>query len=253
MRAAARDTVVRPASIGWCSDSRVCLGNSGCSSRNSTPRCTRLTSPGLARAAAGQRGLSGGMVRPAERWAGQQAAAIQHTGDAVHHADLQRLGRRKIGQQPGQPRREHRLAGAGRSDQQEGGEAGGDLDPDFDRHGLDAGEGGGLDAGDDRDGGARVQGRDPEFVAGRSGLARDDEQSRNGRRLSAERRHRLRDQTCSSRSCSQILISDRYGRARAQAATLIASSRWAGSRSEMVWVVGFRLGKATGPAFDQST
>ena len=96
MCAAARATVVRPVSIGWRSDSSVCLGNSGSSSRNSTPRCARLISPGLRPLpAAGQRRLRRRMVRLAERRVHHQPAAVQHAGDAVDHADLQRLlGRR---------------------------------------------------------------------------------------------------------------------------------------------------------------
>src|SRR2546425_11115281 len=43
---AAREIVTWPSSIGWRSTSSTFLRNSGSSSRNSTPPCARLTSPG---------------------------------------------------------------------------------------------------------------------------------------------------------------------------------------------------------------
>ena len=70
-------------------------------------------------AAAGQRRLAGAVVRLAVRRALHQPAALQHPGDAVDHADLQRLARQQVGQQSGQPDRQHRLAGPGRADQQQ--------------------------------------------------------------------------------------------------------------------------------------
>jgi hypothetical protein len=45
----ARLIVVRPVSVGWRSASSAGRGNSGHSSRNSTPRCAMLISPGRAR------------------------------------------------------------------------------------------------------------------------------------------------------------------------------------------------------------
>src|SRR5690242_12483671 len=42
----AREIVTQPSSIGWRSTSSTFLRNSGSSSRNSTPPCARLTSPG---------------------------------------------------------------------------------------------------------------------------------------------------------------------------------------------------------------
>lgn len=86
-------TVVRPDSIGWRRDSPVCLGNSGSSSRNSTPRCARLTSPGRASLpAASLRRLRRGMVRLAiGRAQQQQPPARQHAGDTVDPAGLQHL------------------------------------------------------------------------------------------------------------------------------------------------------------------
>jgi hypothetical protein len=43
----ARATETFPLSSGWRSESSVARWNSGSSSRNSTPRCARLTSPGF--------------------------------------------------------------------------------------------------------------------------------------------------------------------------------------------------------------
>ncbi len=45
----ARLTRTTRSSSGWRSDSSACTGNSGTSSRNSAPRCARLTSPGRTR------------------------------------------------------------------------------------------------------------------------------------------------------------------------------------------------------------
>ena len=126
MCAVARDTVVRPVSIGWRSESSAGRGNSGSSSRNSTPRCARLTSPGRARCPppvsaaceaewCGSR--NGGRMtrrppasRPATLW-------IMLTSSASRGA--------RSGSKPGQPRRQHRLAGARRADQQQVMAAGG--------------------------------------------------------------------------------------------------------------------------------
>ena len=47
-RPSARATLTTPSSIGWRSASSACRWNSGSSSRRSTPRCARLTSPGRA-------------------------------------------------------------------------------------------------------------------------------------------------------------------------------------------------------------
>jgi hypothetical protein len=41
-----RAMVIEPSSMGWRSISSTSRGNSGNSSRNSTPLCARLTSPG---------------------------------------------------------------------------------------------------------------------------------------------------------------------------------------------------------------
>ena len=47
MLMSARDMVTLPSSSGWRSTSRTFFLNSGSSSRNSTPLCARLTSPGF--------------------------------------------------------------------------------------------------------------------------------------------------------------------------------------------------------------
>src|SRR5712691_10499748 len=61
---AARAMVTTPSSIGWRSTSSTFLRNSGSSSRNSTPPCARLTSPG--------RGYEPPPIRPASEivWCG---------------------------------------------------------------------------------------------------------------------------------------------------------------------------------------
>ena len=69
--------------------------------------------------APGQSGLGRGMMRFPERWAHDQAAVFQQTGDGVDHSDLQRGAGVQIGQQPRQPRGEHRLARARRANQQD--------------------------------------------------------------------------------------------------------------------------------------
>ena len=55
----------------------------------------------------------------AERTPAQQPPFAQHAGERVDHAHLQRLGRRKPGQESGEARGEHRLAGAGRADHEQ--------------------------------------------------------------------------------------------------------------------------------------
>ena len=60
--------VTTPSSSGWRSASSAGRGNSGSSSRNSTPRCARLASPGRGPgAAADDRGRRGPVVRRAKR------------------------------------------------------------------------------------------------------------------------------------------------------------------------------------------
>ena len=82
-----------------------------------------------AQAAADQRRQRGRMVRVAERPLAQQPAAAQPAGDRMDHAELERLGRVERRQDAGQPRRQHRLAGAGRADHQQVVAAGrGDLE-----------------------------------------------------------------------------------------------------------------------------
>ena len=72
-----------------------------------------------AQAAADQRRQRGRMMRVAERPLAQQPAAAQPAGDRMDHADFERLGRFERRQDAGQPRRQHRLAGAGRADHQQ--------------------------------------------------------------------------------------------------------------------------------------
>ena len=72
---AARAIVTTPCSIGWRSTSSARRENSGISSRNSTPWCARLISPGRGmRAAADQRRFRHRVVRRAKRPHGRQAA-----------------------------------------------------------------------------------------------------------------------------------------------------------------------------------
>ena len=77
------------------------------------------------RAAADERRHAGGVVRRAERPASLELAAHQLAGEAVHHRDLEHLLGRQRRQDRGQPRGEHRLAGARRADHQEVVAAGG--------------------------------------------------------------------------------------------------------------------------------
>ncbi len=58
-------------------------------------------------------------MRLAERRTRDQSAAVEQPGDAVDHADLQRLARGKVGQQPRQSRGQHGFAGTRRADQQQ--------------------------------------------------------------------------------------------------------------------------------------
>ena len=69
--------------------------------------------------AAGECRLAGGMVRLAKGRTHHQPSAVQQPGHRVDHRHFQRLGRRQVGQQAGQARRQHRLAGTGRADQQD--------------------------------------------------------------------------------------------------------------------------------------
>ena len=120
MWAAARETVVRPVSIGWRSDSKAWRGNSGklVQEQHAAMRQADLSGTRPV-ATAGQRGLRRGVVRFPEGRPHHQPAAVQHAGDAVDHADLQRRSRIQVRQQARQARGEHGLAGARRSDQQQ--------------------------------------------------------------------------------------------------------------------------------------
>ena len=120
MWAAARDTVVRPDFHRLAQRLQRLAGEFGqlVQEQHAAMGQADLAGP-RAMAAAGQRGLGRGMVRFPERRAHDQAAAIQHAGDAVDHADLQRRSRIEVGQQARQARGEHGFAGARRSDQQQ--------------------------------------------------------------------------------------------------------------------------------------
>ena len=72
-----------------------------------------------AQSAADQRWHARRMVRAAERPHVGERAAFEHAGDRGDHRDFEQLRRRERRQDRGQPRREHRLAGAGRADHQE--------------------------------------------------------------------------------------------------------------------------------------
>ena len=72
-----------------------------------------------AHAAADQRRHAGGMVRRAERPPVGQRAAFDLAGDRGDHGDFEHFGRRERRQDRGQPRRQHRFAGAGRADHQQ--------------------------------------------------------------------------------------------------------------------------------------
>ena len=70
-------------------------------------------------AAAGQCRLAGRMMRLAIGRPLHQPPALHQPGDRVDHAHFERLGRRQIRQQAGQPAGEHGFARAGRADQQQ--------------------------------------------------------------------------------------------------------------------------------------
>ena len=59
------------------------------------------------------------MMRRAERPLDRELAAHQLAREAVHHRDFEHLLGRQRRQDRGQPRRQHRFAGAGRPDHQE--------------------------------------------------------------------------------------------------------------------------------------
>ena len=77
-------------------------------------------------AAADQRRFGAGVVRGAERSLAQQPGpGGQQTGDRMHGGDVERLLEGQRRQHPGETASQHRLAGAGRSDQQQMMAAGG--------------------------------------------------------------------------------------------------------------------------------
>jgi hypothetical protein len=72
-----------------------------------------------AQPAADQRCHARRMMRRAERAPVGERATVELAGDRGDHRDFEQLGRRQRRQDRGQPRREHRLAGAGRADHQQ--------------------------------------------------------------------------------------------------------------------------------------
>ena len=110
-----------PSSIGWRSISSTSRGNSGNSSRNSTPLCARLTSPG--------RGMPmPPPISPASEmvWCGERngrscskpGAAAELPGDAVDLGGLERFLESQRRQDAGKALRQHALARARRPDHQ---------------------------------------------------------------------------------------------------------------------------------------
>src|SRR6185369_8346655 len=85
----ARATLTLPVSSGWRSESSTGRWNSGSSSRNRTPRCARLISPGRTRDESWHRSA---VVGRAERASAPDLAAAELSGDRGNHRDLQRLG-----------------------------------------------------------------------------------------------------------------------------------------------------------------
>ena len=112
-------TSTRPSSSGWRSASTAVRLNSGSSSRNSTPRCASVISPGIGRAPP-PTSPCGEIVWCGAR-NGRSAASLPLPMPAtlctwVISSASSNVGRR---QDPGQPPREHRLAGAGRADHEQ--------------------------------------------------------------------------------------------------------------------------------------
>ena len=70
-------------------------------------------------AAADQRRHAGGVMRRAERPAVGERAAFDLAGDRGDHRDFEQFGRRERRQDGRKPRRQHRLAGAGRPDHEQ--------------------------------------------------------------------------------------------------------------------------------------
>ena len=71
------------------------------------------------RPAADERRQRGGMVGIAERSLARQLTAAQPARDRLDHAELERLGGFERRQDPGKPRRQHRLARSRRPDHQQ--------------------------------------------------------------------------------------------------------------------------------------
>ena len=119
MAARAMQTV--PSSSGWRITSSTLRGNSGSSSRKSTPLCASETSPGPRNhAAADQAGVGDGVVRRTKRpHADQSGAGIEHAGDAVNLGGLERFFEGERRQDRRHALGEHGLARTGRPDHQD--------------------------------------------------------------------------------------------------------------------------------------
>ena len=118
----ARAMSTQPLSSGCRSASITPARNSGASSRNSTPRCARLAAPGRRirpppPTIAGNVALWCGLRSGGRRSSGAPGASRPATECTALTSRASSSS--SAGQQPGQPRREHRLAGTGRAVQED--------------------------------------------------------------------------------------------------------------------------------------
>ncbi len=113
----ARAMWTAPNSRGWRSVSSARRLNSGISSRNRTPRCARLSSPGRGWLPPPMSAISRARVmRCAERArVHQPATEVETAGDGVDGRHRQRFIQRERRQKSRHPPRQHRLARAGRT------------------------------------------------------------------------------------------------------------------------------------------
>src|SRR6266852_4037357 len=118
---AARAMHTVPSSSDWRMTSRTLRGNSGSSSRNSTPLWARGTSPGRGTAAPPIRPrIRDSVVRRAEGPDTHQSRArIEHASDAVDLGGFERFLETERGQNSRHAFGEHGLARTGRADHQD--------------------------------------------------------------------------------------------------------------------------------------
>src|SRR6185312_12619155 len=118
MEARAMETV--PSSSGWRITSSTLRGNSGNSSRNSTPLWARETSPG--------RGTMPPPIKPASeivvgraKWTytHKSCSGLEYSGDAMNFCRLQRLFESQRRENRWHALGEHRLSRSGRADHQD--------------------------------------------------------------------------------------------------------------------------------------